>query len=184
MTTATPKLAPFLFAEIIPHGRGVQRSLDIFREASTLDGVAAHRHFIFIAKATVRFARAHRFNRGRRFEPPVRRHLMPEQETVCRASGPCDPPPALRDALHRRWTATSLDRDRNARAPRIEGILLPQQIDHESADQASRLMLYNDCDQRPPANLYRAPRAQNVLSRTRRASHALSRPAASHCYTA
>ena len=87
---------------------------------------------------------AHRFNRGRRFEPPVRRHLMPEQAAACRASGPCDPPPALRDALHRRWTATSPDRDRNAWAPRIEGNLLPQQIDPESTDRASRFMLYND----------------------------------------
>ena len=101
MTTATPKLAPFLFAEIIPHGRGVQRSLDIFREASTLDGVAAHRHFIFIVKAMVRFARAHRFIRGRRFEPPVRPHLMSEQEAACRASVLGGGPPALRDVLHR-----------------------------------------------------------------------------------
>ena len=49
------------------------------------DDVAAHHYFIFTARDTVRSARAHRFIRGRRFEPPVRRHLMPEREAACRA---------------------------------------------------------------------------------------------------
>ena len=161
MSATTPKLTPFLFAEIIPHCRRDQRSLYIFRGASALDGLAAHRHFIFTARAAVRCDMAHRFIRGRRFEPPVRRHLMSEQESACRASGPCDPPPALRDALHRRWTATVPDRDRDAWAPRIEGILLPQQIDPESTDQPSRFMLYNVRDQRPREYVRSAPRAQN-----------------------
>ena len=181
MTATTPKLTPFHSAEINPHCCVVQRSLYMFREGSALAGVAAHRHFIFTASAAVRCEMSHRFNRGRRFELPVRRHLMSEQESACRASGPRDPPPALRDALHRRWTATFPDRDRNAWAPRIEGILLPQQIDPESTDQPSRFMLYNDCDQRPPADLHCAPRAQDTRSRSRRASHALSRSAASRC---
>jgi len=33
----------------------------------------------------VRSARVHHFIRGRRFEPPVRRHLMSEREAACRA---------------------------------------------------------------------------------------------------
>ncbi len=70
--------APFFFAEIIPHCRGDQRSLYVFREASALDGVAAPRHFIFTARDTVRSARVHPLIRGWRFVPPVRRHLMPE----------------------------------------------------------------------------------------------------------
>ena len=69
------------------------------------------------------------------------------------------------------------------RAPRIEAA----PCDDLSASDALlllQLMRHNDCDQRPRADLHRAPRAQNILPRSRRAPHSLSRPAASHCYTA
>ena len=145
--------------------------------------VAAHLHFAFTARNTVSCVRGHRLIRGRRFEPPARRHLMSEGEAACRAAAPCADPPALRDELHRGWTATFPCRDRNAWAPRSEAA----QCDEPSDSDASLLlpfMQHNDCDQRPPADLYRAPRAQNILSRSRRVHAGVSRPAASHCYTA
>ncbi len=105
--------------------------------------VAAHLHFTFTANAAVRGAMTHRFHRGRRFEPPVRRHLMPEQEAACRASVPYAAPPALRDDLHRRWTATFPFRDRNAWAPRIEAAPCDELSDSDEL-LILKLMRHND----------------------------------------
>jgi hypothetical protein len=72
---------------------------------------------------------------------------------------------------------------RGGRAPRIEAA----QCDDLAAPDAPlllQLMRHNDCDQRPPADLHCAPRAQNIELRSRRAPYALPRSAASHCYTA
>ena len=66
------------------------------------------------------------------------------------------------------------------RAPRIEAAPRDELSDSDEP-LILKLMRHNDCDQRPPANLHRAPRVQNISLRPRRAPHALSRPAASRC---
>ena len=105
--------------------------------------VAAHLHFAFTARNTVSYVPGPRLIRGRRFEPPVRRHLMPEREAACRAAAPCSDPPALRDELHRGWTATFPCRDRNAWAPRVEAAQCDE-LSHSDASVLLSFMQHND----------------------------------------